>query len=67
MLQDLILIGAISSACWEKNEKEKEKKKKKRSGWRLFPRAQARHSLLVCQPGFSQLLGALKADLRVSL
>jgi hypothetical protein len=34
MLQGLILIEALSSACWEKNEKKR--KKETRSGWGLF-------------------------------
>jgi hypothetical protein len=36
MLQGLILIEAVSSAFWEKNEKRKGKKKEKRSGQELF-------------------------------
>jgi hypothetical protein len=44
MSQDLILIYALSSACWEKNEK----KRKKRSSRGLFSQDQSQTRFAGC-------------------
>jgi hypothetical protein len=46
MLQSLILIDALSSACWEKKKKKKEKKRKKKWLGAFFPGTEVRHTLL---------------------
>jgi hypothetical protein len=59
MSQGFILIGALSFACWEKNEKEK---KEKRSHWGLFfPGPEPDTPCWLCWVGFSQLLIAIKS------
>jgi hypothetical protein len=56
MLQGLIVIDALSSACWENKEK-----KKKRRGLGLFSQGQRPDiPCWVCWVGFSPLLGAIK-------
>jgi hypothetical protein len=47
MLQSLILIDALSSACWEK----KERKKWRSSQGPLFSGLEARHALLAVLGG----------------
>jgi hypothetical protein len=49
MSQSLILVDALSSACWEK----KEKKRKKKEKWPgpFFPGPEARHALLAVLAG----------------
>jgi hypothetical protein len=58
MLQNLILIDSLSSACWEKKKK---KKIEKRSSWGLF--SQGRRLAMpcwLCRAGFLWLLSAVK-------
>jgi hypothetical protein len=58
MSQSLILIDALSSACWEKRKK-KEREKKKTNGWGAFSPGLDMPCWLWCM-GFSQLLGTIK-------
>jgi hypothetical protein len=51
MSQSLILIDALSSACWEKG--------KKMAGT-FFPGLEADMPFWLCHTGFSQLLVAIK-------
>jgi hypothetical protein len=57
------MIETLSSACWEKNEKKRKEK------WprAFFPVLEPDMHCWLCGVGFSQLLGAIKVDLRVSL
>jgi hypothetical protein len=65
MLQGLILICALSSACWEKHEKKRKKKKRERSGLGLFfPGPEPDMPCWLCQEGFSRLLGAIKGQFK---
>jgi hypothetical protein len=61
MLQSLILIDSLSSACWEK--------KKERNFWGpFFLGLEAGHALLAMLQGiFVAVKGQLKADLRINL
>jgi hypothetical protein len=58
MLQGLILIDALSSACWEKKGKKKEKRSNQGhffpQGWRLDT------PCWLCQARISWLVGAIK-------
>jgi hypothetical protein len=67
MSQSLILIDALSSACWENKEKGKKimREKKREVAWSIFPRV-SRNFLLAVQ-GRILTTVRLKADLRVSL
>jgi hypothetical protein len=55
MSQSLILIDALSSACWEKKKKEKEAARD------YFPTARGQTRLAGCAwRDFSQLLGTIE-------
>jgi hypothetical protein len=50
-------MEALSSVCWEKNEKKSKKMKKKREGaWGFFPRAGAGHALVAVQGGIFMVI-----------
>jgi hypothetical protein len=57
MLQSLILMDSLSSACWEEKIKKKKKKKKKNNQGAFFPGQGI--PCWLCHTGFSQLLGAI--------
>jgi hypothetical protein len=60
MSHGLILIDALSSACWEKNEKIIKKKRKEKWPGAFFPGPEPDTICWLCQAGFSRLLGAIK-------
>jgi hypothetical protein len=66
-LQSLILINALSSACWEKkNKKRKENKEEEKAGVALFSPGPDMTCWL-CYARFLWQLSAIKDNLRVSL
>jgi hypothetical protein len=61
----LILIDALSSACWEKKKKKKKREKEKiTAGGLLSQGLRPDTPCWLCLAGFLQLLGAIKGLLK---